>query len=151
MRTSVLLCCLLVSACGSVPASQSKGPQGYHPIDQFSDGGVALPDGGTPNSDLRVAVAYCAAAILDTAPNSCEVVSADTEIGLETECDNGLTIRWNCATCGDALLDNQTIGHVQISPTDSTTFQVKSTKAQAPLYYCHLNDKGNGFTVEQAK
>jgi hypothetical protein len=112
---------------------------------------VALPDSGTPNSDLRVAVAYCAAAILDSTPMSCTVVTADTAVGLETECDNGLNIRWNCDTCGDALLDNKVIGHVQISPTDPTTFQVKSTAPKAPLFYCHLNGQGNGFTVELAK
>lgn len=158
---SYLLVAFLTACTVQKPPSEDPGPLdgSHHQADQLdvtqTDTPTINPITGEPLSEqdtARIAVAYCAAAILDgDLPNSCEVVEADaTTSHLRTVCDTGFEISWNCETCGDAIADGTQLGHIGLH--SNTEFQVGSVVANAPLWLCKMDDDGSGgFTTEIAR
>lgn len=153
MRAFAVLFLLAATCSGESPTASDASPhENHHVINQLTDGAAPMdddsgaPDGGV-TQDARIAVAYCAAEVLDKLPKLCQVeVASDA---LKTVCDTGLSITWNCDRCGDVERRGAVIGHILM--TSPVRFEVKSIAASAPLFICTLDDNGAGFVVEQAK
>lgn len=148
MRFLMLVLLGLTLACGGAEEPESgQAPIKTHDIEQLN-----VPDSGVESSDAgvldqaRIAVAYCAAGVLDIVPKYCEVLRDGST--LTTDCDTGLSITWNCERCGDVSKNDKLIGHVLM--TSDYRFEVKSLTSKQG-HVCLLAFDGHTFTIEDLK
>lgn len=142
----VLLC--MLAACGGVDTlgADSAPTTKIHDIQQLDVPDAAVETDAGVLDQARIAVAYCAAGVLDVAPKHCEVLRDGS--ALTTDCDTGLSITWNCERCGDVSKNTKLIGHVLM--TSDYRFEVKSLTSKQG-HVCLLASDGHTFTIEDLK
>lgn len=151
---------MIAGAGGSAAGAGGAGGSTVEPQDSYKiaqlvgadepeqpDNPTKIDLGDVPVS-TRIAVAYCASAIITgSTPTHCEF-GLDPEFA--TVCDKGFTILWHCPRCGDALQDGKVVGNIGIQPnTEDSVFEIHRP-APAALLACTMNAAGDGFSVGPA-
>ena len=109
-----------------------------------NDAGVVTVDDSSSIDDARIAVAFCAAAVLDSQEKVSTCNSHLENATLITNCDTGLMIHWNCDACGDVSKNGQDMGHILML----SNAHYRVTNEIKKIYYeCLLDSNGAGFTA----